>query len=161
MLSRFDPFQEMTTLRRAMDDLVERSLVRPWWGEEAQARVAPVDVQENDQGYTVRVAVPGFKPEDLDVTVQQNMLTIRGRRRQEEQEGQQQQRNWVRREIRAESFERSLSFDRQIDPDRITSSYEHGILTLTIPTHPTAQARHIQITGGQQIPSLQGGKPQQ
>ncbi len=158
MLSRFDPFPEMTTLRRAMDDLLERSLVRPWWGEEAQARVAPVDVQENDQGFTVRVAVPGFQPEDLDVIVQQNTLTIRGRARQESQA--EQQGNWVRREIRAQSFERSLTFERPIDPDKITTSCENGILTLTLPAKEAARARHISITGGSQAPSLGSGQKQ-
>src|SRR5690348_14307085 len=100
MLTRFDPFQEMTTLRRAMDELLERSMVRPWWPEGMQAGGVPIDVQENDQGYMVRVAAPGFKPEDLDVTVQQNMLTVRGHKRQETPTGAEAQGNWVRREIR-------------------------------------------------------------
>lgn len=156
MLTRFDPLAEVTTLRRAMDELFERSLVRPWWSEEAQARLAPVDVQQTDQGYKVRAAVPGFRSEDLDITVQQNVLTIRGQTRQET--AGEQQGNWVRREIRAESFERNITFDRPIDPDKITTSYENGILTLTIPAQEAARARHISITGGTQAPSLQSGQ---
>lgn len=153
MLSRFDPSREITTLRRAMDELFERSLVRPWWSEAAQTQLAPIDVQETDQGYTVRVAVPGFQPEDLDVVIQQNMLTIRGRSRQESTT--EREANWVRREIRSESFERSLSFERAIDADKITSSYDQGILTLTIPAKEAAGARHIAISGKSQtqIPS--------
>lgn len=154
MLSRFDPSHELTSLRHAMDELFERSLVRPWWAEAAQAQITPIDVQENEQGYRVRAAVPGFRPEDLDITVQQNMLTIRGQKRQEQKE--EQEGNWVRREIRAESFERSVTFERPIDVDKITSSYEHGILTLTIPAQVTAQARHIKLPG-----TIEGGKTQQ
>lgn len=158
MLSRFDPFQEMKALRRAMGDVFEQSFVHPWWWEEAQARAAPMDVQETDQGYTVRVAVPGFRPEDLDVTIQPNLLTIRGRTRQETPA--EQQGNWVRREIRTESFERSLTFERPIDPDKITTSYERGILSLMLPAQGAARARHISITGGAQSPSLGSGQTQ-
>lgn len=145
MLSRFDPSQELTTLRRAMDELFERSLVRPWWAEAAQAQITPIDVQENEQGYLVRAAVPGFRPEDLDVMVQGNMLTIRGKAHQEQQT--EREGDWIRREIRSESFERSVSFERPIDADKITSSYEQGILVLTIPAKETAQARHIKLSG--------------
>jgi Molecular chaperone (small heat shock protein) len=151
MLSRFNPSQEITTLRRAMDELFERSMVHPWWAEASQAQLAPIDVQETDQGYTVRAAVPGFQPEDLDVVIQQNMLTIRGRSRQESTTGQ--EANWVRREIRSESFERSLNFERSIDADKVTTSYDQGILTLTIPAKEAAGARHIAISGKSQIPS--------
>jgi len=155
MLSRFDPFNELTTLRRAMDDLMERSVVRPFWPEGVQASV-PVDIQETEQGYQVWLSVAGYKPEDLEIIVQQNLLTIRGKASQERQEGKQERGNWIRREIRAESFERTISFERPIDPDRITTSFENGMLALTVPAQEGSRPRRIRITGGQR-PELEGG----
>lgn len=150
MLSRFDPFNELTTLRRAMDELMERSVVRPFWPEGGAQASVPVDIQETEQGYQVWLSVAGYKPDDLEVVVQQNLLTIRGKAGQEKKEGKQEEGNWIRREIRTESFERTITFERPIDADRITTSFENGMLTLSVPAQETARPRRIRVASGQQ-----------
>jgi HSP20 family protein len=162
MLSRYDPFREAMSLRRAMDELFAQSFVNPAWMGSTQQALAPMDVQRTDQGYQVRAALPGVKPEDVEVTVNQNTLTIRGRYQSstpQEQQGQPQEQqgtsqgqqgNWMMREISAGAFERSVTFDRPIDVDHIESKYENGILTLNLPVSEASRPRRISIGTGQQ-----------
>src|SRR5579884_3611054 len=107
-LARFDPFREMLSLRDAMNRLFEQSFVRPMLGTTgADVLSAPVDVYETDQGYQVKVLLPGVKPEDIDLSVQQNQLSIKGQYRtpvEEEKQG-----NWLVREIGSGSFERTIT----------------------------------------------------
>jgi len=79
MISRYDPFREALSLRRAMDQLFEQSVVNPGAMPGSPALIAPMDVCETSNGYEVDVALPGVRPEDVELTVDQNTLTIRGR----------------------------------------------------------------------------------
>src|SRR6266446_108367 len=78
MISRYDPFREALSLRRAMDQLFDQSVVNPSLMPGAPL-IAPMDVCETPNGYEVDVALPGVRPEDVEITVDQNTLTIRGR----------------------------------------------------------------------------------
>ncbi len=156
MLSRYDPFREMMSLRRAVDQLFEQSFVNPRWLFGQQAQSAPMDVYETDQGYKVRIGMPGVKPEDIDVTINQNTLTIKGKysseTQQPEQQEQEQQGNWIMHEMQSGTIERSVTFERPIDADNVQSSYEHGVLTLTLPLTAASRPRRIQVRAGQQQP---------
>jgi HSP20 family protein len=95
MISRYDPFRQALSLRRAMDQLFEQSFVNPSSMPGSQTLLAPMDVCETQNGYEVDVALPGVRPEDIELTVDQNTLTIRGRyshqnEHQREAEGQTQ-----------------------------------------------------------------------
>jgi|SRR5437588_1625630 len=79
MITRYDPFREALSLRRAMDQLFEQSFVNPSMMSGSPTMLAPMDVCETDNGYEVDVALPGVRPEDIELTVDQNTLTIRGR----------------------------------------------------------------------------------
>ena len=79
MITRYDPFREALSLRRAMDQLFEQSFVRPNMMSGAAPQLAPMDICETQNGYEVDVALPGVRPEDIELTVDQNTLTIRGR----------------------------------------------------------------------------------
>ena len=79
MISRYDPFRDALSLRRAMDQLFEQSVIPPGLMPGVQAMIAPMDVCETPNGYEVDVALPGARPEDIELTVDQNSLTIRGR----------------------------------------------------------------------------------
>ena len=91
MISRYDPFREALSLRRAMDQLFEQSFVRPGLMPAASSMMAPMDVCETNNGYEVDVALPGVRPEDIELTVDQNTLTIRGRYSQQNEHGNQAQ----------------------------------------------------------------------
>ncbi len=79
MITRYDPFREALSLRRAMDQLFERSFVQPGLMPGSPSLMAPMDVCETENGYEVDVALPGVRPEDIELMVDQNTLTTRGR----------------------------------------------------------------------------------
>jgi HSP20 family protein len=169
-ISRYDPFRESLTLRRAMDQLFEQSFVRPrtMFGlAEEEAAVAPMDVCEMDQGYEVCMALPGVKPEDVEITVQQNILTVRGRysppleepaQEKQQAKGTEQgvhkpeRRTWIIREIPSGTFQRSITFDRPVDVDNIRTTYNAGILTIALPVSQASMPRRITLSADQSQP---------
>jgi HSP20 family protein len=178
MMTRYDPFREALSLRRAMDQLFEQSFVNPRSMPGSSSLMAPMDVCETDKGYEVDVALPGVRPEDIELTVDQNTLTIRGRfshqndhenqpqgQTQGQMQGQQQNggqqaqqgstarhrqgHNWLSREIVAGSFERTITFPRPIDTNTIQTKFENGILTIQLPVSEASRPKRISITGSQ------------
>src|ERR1700694_2327398 len=91
MITRYDPFREALSLRRAMDQLFEQSVVPPGLMPGAPSLMAPMDVFETPNGYEVDVALPGVRPEDIELTGAQNSLTIRGRYSHQDQRQNQAQ----------------------------------------------------------------------
>lgn len=147
-LMHSDPFREALSLRNAMDQLFAQSFVRPNWGSSALASQGiTMDVFETEQGYQVKVLLPGVKPEDLDLSAQQNTLTIKGQFQSSVKPDQRV--NWLVQEISEGSFERSITFPKPIDADKITTSYEHGVLTISVPVSEASRPKKISITGGQ------------
>jgi HSP20 family protein len=179
MITRYDPFREALSLRRAMDQLFEQSFVNPSLMPGSPTIIAPMDVCETKNGYQVDVALPGVRPEDIELMVDQNTLTIRGRyshqnehqnqpqgqaqgepsQQQSQQQGEQAQpgkmgshgqgHNWLSREIVSGSFERMITFPRPIDTNNIQTKFENGILTIMLPVTEASRPKRISITGGQ------------
>src|SRR5579875_1247368 len=148
LLTRYDPFREMISLRDAMDRLFEQSFVRPTWGVDGTSVLnAPMNVYETEQGYQVTVLIPGIKPEDINLLVEQNRLSIKGEYQTPVEEGK--QANWLVREISSGSFERTITFDRPIDPDKVEAHYEHGMLTISLPVSEASLPKRISISADQ------------
>ncbi len=78
MITRYDPFNDALSLRRAMDQLFERSFVHPSLMPGSPSLLVPMDVCETAHGYEVDVALPGVRSEDIELMVDQNTLTVRG-----------------------------------------------------------------------------------
>jgi HSP20 family protein len=107
-----------------------------------------MNLTENEKGFEVRVQVPGLKPEDIEVTVQENTLTVKGQyQTSHEQQGEQKQ--WLVREISSGSFQRSITFPKTVDFDKIAANYENGVLTITVPFGEASQPKRISITPSQ------------
>ncbi len=163
-LSRRDPFGEMLSLRDAMNQLFQESFVSP-----AHLRAAgspfdmAADVSETADRFVVEVAVPGVRPDDLDITLQDNVLTITGETRQEPQAGG-QQANYHRVERRYGRFSRAISLPRQVNADQVQATLEHGILRLDIPKAEAVKPRKIALSAGQagqgQLVDAQGQEQQ-
>ena len=141
LINRYDPFREALSLRDAMDRLFQESYVRP-----ATLGTAgiPVDLHENEQGYTLEVSLPGWKPEDVNITFQDGTLTLSGQRT-EEAEPEQNGKTWHLRERKFASFSRSFTFPSMVDADKAAASYDNGVLTLTLPKAESAKPRQIKI----------------
>jgi HSP20 family protein len=144
-LIRWDPLREVVSLRDAMDHLVGESLSRPWhgpgifFGSEALA----LDMHETDSEVVVEATVPGVKPEEVDVQVTGNVLTIKGERKQQEER---KEASYIYREQRFGSFCRSVTLPTEVDVDEATAEFENGVLTLTLPKSETVKPKTIKIT---------------
>ena len=152
MVRRTSPFGEMLSLRNAMDRLFDETFWRPTWGarglEEWQL---PLDVQTTADALIVKAALPGIRPDDVDITIDGTTLTIQGRLNEEREEDEQ---GYLVREIRRGSFSRSVALTSDLKTDEAKASFENGIVTLTIPKAEQAKPRRIPIGSGEAIASL-------
>ncbi len=141
-LVRYDPFREALSLRRAVNRLFEQSFVRPTWSITGAA-LTPMDVLESEKGYEVKVQLPGVKPEDIELTVQENTLTLKGKYHSSNKEDK--KGNWLIKETRSGSFGRSVTFAKPIDADKIDIGYEDGVLTVSVPYSEAGLPKKISI----------------
>ena len=154
MIDRYQSFGPSMGLRQVMDRLLEDAFVMPR-GENGQSMGGPaLNVYEEGDQLTVEAQLPGLKPEDLDINVEQGVLTISG---QTTHEGERKERQYLVREHRTGRFSRSMRLPATYDADACTASFEHGVLKLTFPKSEAAKPRHIQISGVGQ-PAVTSGK---
>jgi HSP20 family protein len=140
-LVRYDPFQEMLSLRETANRMFARSFGFPTRGI-TNATLAPMDVVESEQGYQVKVQLPGVKPEDIELTARQYSLTIKSQNSSTKEE---KKENWVVKEIHSGSFGRSITFGKPIDVDKIDTGYENGVLTISVPYSEAGKPKKISI----------------
>lgn len=145
-LSRWDPFNDMLTLREAMSQLFEDSYVSPTVARNGQGFTPALDLSETEDSYTVEMAVPGLKAEDVNVTVENNILTIKGALNRENQDTK---RNYHRVERRYGSFVRTIALPSTVKSDAIQASLTNGVLQLDIPKAEAVKPRRIDVTVGE------------
>jgi HSP20 family protein len=135
----------MVSLSDVVDRMLSNAFVRPfdtvapYWGT---AQAMPMDVIENGEGYTVKASVPGIKPEELDISVEDNVLIIRAERKAEEGKDE----NAVRWQERYYGkLERCFTLSTDVDASRAKAELEHGVLTLTLPKAEAAKPKTIKV----------------
>jgi HSP20 family protein len=101
-----------------------------------------LDVIENEDGYTVKASVPGINPDDLEITLEDNVLTIKGEVENNEEINQEQ---YHLRERRYGSFSRSVKFPVMVNSDAVEASYDKGVLSLNIPKAEEIKPKRIAI----------------
>ena len=142
-LTRWEPFNELVTLRDAMDRLFEESFVRP--GRVLgmpSAGMLPVDLYQADGSLVVKAPLPGVKPEDIDITVVGDQLTIKGETKQEQDI---KQEHMIRQERRYGAFSRTISLPNPVDTSKANATFENGVLTLTLPVAEEAKPKEIKV----------------
>jgi HSP20 family protein len=145
-ITRWDPFNDMLTLREAMSQLFEESFVSPSVSRRGQGGFVPaLDLSETADGYLVEVVAPGLKPEDVQITLENNVLTIKGELRQETQD---KQRNFHRVERRYGAFQRTITLPSTVKSDAIKAELNNGILRLDIPKAEEVKPRRIDVKVG-------------
>ncbi|HTV24309.1 MAG TPA: Hsp20/alpha crystallin family protein [Polyangiaceae bacterium] len=138
MLSLYRPF---TSLLR--DDFFSDREQSPW--RATQGFNPAVDIVESDTAYLVKAELPGLAPENIDVQVENDVLTVRGERKYDKEE----ERGGYRRVERSYgSFARSFVLPKGTPIDAIDAKVEHGVLTVTIPKAPVATVRKVEVKGG-------------
>ncbi len=111
--------------------------------DETENRWNPsVDIAETDNGFEVRAELPGVKQEDVNVSVRDNVLTLRGEKRQEETD---EGKDYRRVERHYGSFQRAFTLPPNVDADAITAAYRDGVLTLIVPKAEEAKPKEIPI----------------
>jgi len=147
-IERWDPFQEAVSLREAMNSLLQDSFVRPGaGGPQGGFSALPLDICETENDFVIKASLPGVKPEDVDITVQGDTLTIRAESKAEEDK---KGEHWHFRERRYGGLQRSVSLAAPVDSDKAQAHYEHGVLTLTLPKSEAAKPKQIRIGGASQ-----------
>jgi HSP20 family protein len=145
-IERWYPFPEMVSMRDAVNSLLRASFGQPndaWVERGATAFALPLDVAEAADDFVVKASLPGIKPEDVQTTILGDTLTIRGESQVEEENGH----DWLLRERRSGTFQRSVSLGTPIDADRASARFEDGVLTLTLPKSELARPKQIQLVG--------------
>jgi HSP20 family protein len=144
-LTRWEPAREMMTLREAMDRLFDDAFTRSFslernggstWGAPA------IDMFQTDNEVVVKAALPGIKPEQVQINVTGDVLTIRGETKQQEEK---KDKTWQIREHRWGAFERSLRLPTNVIADKAKADFENGILTIMLPKSELVKPKTITV----------------
>ena len=141
---RWQPMNEMLSLRDAMDRLFEDSWVsNRGWGNVPAAWTEPsLDVYETAEHVVVKAAIPGVKPNDVEITVKGNYLAISGEAKEETET---KEKNYLRRETRIGTFSRMVELPNDLQTDKADAKFENGILTITFPKAEQVKPKKIQV----------------
>jgi HSP20 family protein len=143
-LIRWQPFDGNVSLRNAIDRLFEDSVVQPRWGWVAPLSAAnlAIDMFETKDEVVVKAALPGVKPEEVEVTITGNTLTIAG---ESNEESEVKEKDYIRKERRFGSFTRSVTLPNGLKADKAEASFENGVLTLKVPKSEEVKPKSIKI----------------
>jgi len=141
---RWEPFHDMVTLRSAMDKLFADSFVRmPRVSEVDDGSLAPaVDIFEDNDKIGIRASMPGVKPEDIDINVTTNSVTIKGTT---ESEKEVKEENFVRKERYYGTFARTVALPTGLKIDKAEATMDNGVLTLEIPKAEEIKPKTVKI----------------
>jgi HSP20 family protein len=143
-LTRYEPFSDMISLRGAMDRLFDESFVNPlgwkiWNGEGISA---PIDVHQTNDEIVVTASLPGIKPQDVDITITGQTLSVRGEVHEDEEV---QREQYLYRERRTGTFHRTVELPVRVMGEKAEATFENGLLRLTIPKAEDVKPRQIQV----------------
>lgn len=138
------PFDELVSLRDAMDRLFEDSFIRPrlGWIAPSSAASLAIDMYETANDVVVKAALPGVKPEEVEVTITGNTLTISG---ESKEENEIKEKDYIRQERRYGSFTRTVTLPDGLKADKAEAVFENGVLTLKVPKSDESKPKTIKI----------------
>ncbi|MGC2696355.1 MAG: Hsp20/alpha crystallin family protein [Candidatus Angelobacter sp.] len=143
MITRIDPFRELASF---FENFAETS-----GGKEQLAAgsfVPPVDVYEDEQNLVLKLEVPGLNEEDLNISLENDTLTVQGERKFEKAE---KEENFHRIERRYGSFVRTFKLPKTVDSDKVEASYEKGILKIILAKKAEAKPKQIKVGIGKTL----------
>ncbi len=153
-LSKWQPFQELSTIRKQMDRLFEDMLSgdrHDWMGLHSMGGMwtPAVEIEETEKELILKAEIPGIDAKDLDVEVGEDRVTISGEHK-EEKRSEDKDRNYFRSEFHYGQFQRVVPLPMLIKTEEIKSEFKHGILTLTMPKVEDAPKKAVKV-------NLEGG----
>ncbi|MDP1683239.1 MAG: Hsp20/alpha crystallin family protein [Burkholderiales bacterium] len=141
-VSALSPFDEM---ERMFENLLQRSWMRPLWKDmemPLKGKMPSMDVIDQDENVLVRAEVPGVDKKDLDISVTENTLTLKGKTSHEEKE---EKGDFYRCEISRGAFSRTVTLPHEVDADKAKAAFKDGMLELTLPKVKRTNRHTIQI----------------
>jgi HSP20 family protein len=149
MIRKTRPQTSVMGVTRAFDRIFDDAFFRPMaWGGNVEARL-PLDVTSSEDAVVIEAALPGIHPEDVEITIHQDNLTI-GVKEQAERETREGER--VYRELRRSSGSRTLTLPSGMDTDNATATFDNGMLRLSIPRAEAAKPRQIKVNAVSEAP---------
>ena len=149
VITRWDPFREFSTLQDRMNRLFRESS-----GAEGREEflnntsfAPPVDVYEDEHNVTLKIEVPGIDEKDIDVRIENNVLTVHGERKFEKEE---KEENFRRVERQYGSFTRSFTLPNTVDSENISADYDKGVLKIRLGKKAEAKPKQIKVNVGSQ-----------
>ncbi len=140
-ITRYEPWSLLNQLQRELERVYEG---KDESGSIATAQWAPtVDIKEEPDRFVIYADIPGVKPEDIDVNMEDGVLTIKG---EKHSENKTEENGYKRIERTSGTFYRRFSLPDTADPDAITAKTKHGVLELVIPKREAAQPKKIKVT---------------
>jgi HSP20 family protein len=143
MVRHTSPFGELLQLRRAMERMFDDPYFRPVSGTRASARRMPLDVLETPDAIILEAALPGIKPEEVEISVLGDTLTLSAGN---ESEGDSDENGYRWREVRRGKVSRSVTLPQGVVADQASATFENGLLRLSIPKARPADAVRIPVT---------------
>jgi HSP20 family protein len=142
---RWDPFKNVAALQERINRLFEDSFPSATQEDElALCNWRPtVDIYETEQGIVIKVDLPGVKKEDVSVEIKENLLTLKGERKEETEI---REENYLRKERCCGSFHRAFSLQYPIAPDMIKARFKDGVLMVEIPKPEDEKPKQIQVS---------------
>ncbi len=141
LVRRWDPFREMAELRATMDRLLNETRNLPVSSEDS-IWMLPLDVSETEDAFIVKASLPGVNPDDIDISITENVLTIKAEiKAQKEIENA----RYHLQERRYGTFSRSITLPTTVNADAVDAVYENGVLTLNIPKAEEVKPRKIEV----------------
>ena len=145
---RFDPFRDMTTLRDKMNRLFEDTFAQR--GEDkdmiSSAWLPAVDIFESDQELVLTAEVPGIEEKDIEISLENNVLSVRGERKFEKET---KEENYHRIERSYGTFYRSFTLPNYVDPEKINAVHENGVLKIRMGKKPELKSKKVKILKAQ------------
>lgn len=142
-LIRWEPMRELAAMRNMMDRMFNESFgaVPSQWSRSETFGLA-LDVAEEEDTFVVKASIPGVKPEDIDITLTENVLTIKGETKEDQEI---KEERYHLRERRFGSFMRSVALPSAVDSNKIEADYDNGVLTLRLPKSEAVKPRRIAV----------------
>jgi HSP20 family protein len=165
-ISRYDPLTRLVTLRDAVDRMFDEAFGRTGMAR-STATALPIDMFERQDDLIVMAACPGARPEDVDISVTSDSLTIRATIHSEAEREESRGWNWFYHELDHGQFTRSVSLPFPVAADKADARIENGMVYLTLPKSEAAMPKRIKVQAGAGqahqigVGQQQGGQGQQ
>jgi len=140
-LHRWEPAREMMTLREAMDRLFDDAFTHPLSLRDGWS-VPAIDMFQTENEIVVKVALPGIKPEDVQINITGDVLHIKGEMRYKDEK---KEKSWHIREQRMGAFERAVALPTEVVTDQAKAEFENGVLAITLPKAEEVKPKTINI----------------